>query len=172
MVLTKITFGDIPYIKIKEYTLEIPHYYSNYNTFWRNEMEQSNPFYINSPIFYYVFSNYDIDEFYIESLNENLTEEEAFAIYKADLNFYQNFESLDDMIIDAIELGSYIDNTMRSGWYYFELEKEKKARKHMAAFKIQNRYRECLLSPFHPFGIRKINRDYDFMTQNFSKVKK
>ena len=122
MVLTKITFNDIPYIKIDEYTSEILQYYSCNNTFWRKKMEKTKENYSSYPVFYYVFDKDDGNKFYIESHKENLTDEEAQAIYKADANFYQSFESLEEMIIDVIEAKSYADKSMHAGWYYFNNE--------------------------------------------------
>ncbi len=159
------SYDDIPVVNFGDYENK-KQYYSSHETFWRKKIEDPTQFPVDAPVFYYVFSKDYIDGFYIETLNENLTVKEALAIYHKDAAFFQYFETEEDMFIDVIESGSYVDQHMLAGWYYFDGEKQKKekyVREHMAAFKIQYRFRECLLSPYHPFGVRKINHGYYWM---------
>ena len=64
----------------------------------------------------------------------------------------------------------YIDKPW--DWYYIskqtfnkdkELMLEIEYRKHLAAYKIQNKWRDARVDPNCKIGINKINRDIDFM---------
>ena len=70
--------------------------------------------------YYYVLN--DI-KFYLESNNPELTLEEAYEIYNKDREFYMSFEEFIDLEIETIECGTYVDDSMRAGWEYFDRNK-------------------------------------------------
>jgi len=110
-MITKILFSDIPDIIINENTYK--HYYSDNNTFWRGTETQ------DVEQYYYMYKGDSDDVFYIKSVKDKLTEEEVLDIYIQDHKFYKSFDTLEDLITESIDCGSYITPNMRSGWYYF-----------------------------------------------------
>lgn len=131
---------------------------TNFNLFWKNKniplsvIDKLLDKYSGIDIYYYenVFYEYRTD------LTFEFVKKQLKRLYKTTYNNHNH------------NYNYQLFNISRYIYYDFEFEKQnfilKKAREHMAAFKIQNLFRECLLCPFHPIGIRKINRDYNFMT--------
>ena len=101
-MITQIDFNDISDTK----------YCSDNNTFWRKKEPQN----VNQ--YYYLYESENI-EFYIKSVKPEIKEEEALEIFKQDAKFYRGFDSLEDLIQEAIDCGSYITDNMRLGWNYF-----------------------------------------------------
>jgi hypothetical protein len=107
-MISQIKYDDIPNIEFEGY--EIKKYISYNNTLWRKEPQDQK--------YYYVLS-IDGVEFYIESYKNDVSFEEAYKIYEQDKSFYTIFKSIDELINETIESGTYIDDKMRAGWVYF-----------------------------------------------------
>jgi hypothetical protein len=101
-MITQIDFNDFNDTK----------YYSDNNTFWRTKEPQN----VNQYCYLYESENI---EFYIKSVKTEITEEEALEIFKQDAKFYRGFDSLEELIQEAIDCGSYITDNMKAGWNYF-----------------------------------------------------
>lgn len=106
-MIVQIEFSDIPDITIDGQTLK--QYYSDNNTFWREKEAQ------DVQQYYYKYNS----DFYIKSLKPLLTEEEAKKIYQEDESYFTSFNTLFEIIDEAIQCGSYITPNIKSGWYYF-----------------------------------------------------
>ena len=75
-------------------------------------------------------------------------------------------------IITVLKLtfgNKFIRNLIRYGFNY-DIFLKNNAKKEIAAFRIQNRYQNALVNPYTELGIRKINRDYDFMVNGFAAL--
>jgi len=126
----------------------------NFNLFWNNQ---------NIPLTTIdkLLDRYrDVDIFYHQNLFYEFRKDLTFEFVKKQVqHLYKSCKTIDHHLFTISRYISYD--------FSFEKEKfiERKAREHMAAFKIQYRFRECLLSPYHIIGIRKIDRDYNYMVK-------
>jgi hypothetical protein len=63
----------------------------------------------------------------------------------------------------------FIRNLIQYGFNY-KIFLKNNAKKEIAAFRIQNRYKNALVNPYTELGIRKINRNYDFFANGLLKL--
>ena len=104
--------SEIKYEMIPETTFEgrtIKQYIANDYYLWGNKDKK----------YYYMLEMDDSKKFYIESSKHNLSLEDAYKIYEKDEMTFKGFETIDELEIETIECGTYIDDRLRAAWVYF-----------------------------------------------------
>lgn len=73
----------------------------------------------NDKKYYYMLEMDDNNKFYIESCKHNLSLEDAYKVYEKDEATFKGFETIDELEIETIQCGTYIDDSLRAAWVYF-----------------------------------------------------
>jgi hypothetical protein len=119
---TRINYEDIPNVTIENYHLK--EYCSECDTFWRKEIDSEKRIELqkSNTLYYYSIELFIGRPFYFESTKTQVSREEALRIFLDEMEYYQSYDELEDLIYEAIDCKSYITPNMRSGWYYFNQE--------------------------------------------------
>ena len=78
-----------------------------------------------------------------------------------------NPQTINELKLDMCN--KFIRNLIQYGFNY-KIFLKNNAKKEIAAFRIQNRYKNALVNPYTELGIRKINRNYDFFVNCFAAL--
>lgn len=105
-MLFDIKYEDIPYIKFEGRIIK---QYIGCDYEWKNDNKK----------YYYMLEMDNNLKFYIESCKYNLSLEEAYQVYEKDESIFTSFDTIDELEIDTIQCGTYLDDRLRAGWFYF-----------------------------------------------------
>ena len=112
---TIINFDEIPTDNNGKY------YYSQCDTFWRKEIDYQYKIQLqnDNKLYYHRIILFADTPFYFESPKQIVSRQEALQICLNDLKYFTSYESLNEIIEEAIQCGSYINENISNGWTYF-----------------------------------------------------